>query len=458
MLESILRFTTCCRNANLQVSPAELIIALQHLSLVNPLQEREFKTALKSNFAKSRRDQAIFERVFTLFFKGSNQTLQQDKTKNNLELDHLLEQYKKKIAQHPKINSISPELQNFLLGQPEDLLQEITSIQGNIPNQGGYGFKSNLGQVAKRLEMMLKISQTRSHIMDLVNGQQSKYKAQVAEHFNSLLDQAYDLLRNEPRPPDRPIKESASQQNSPLGQIPFANLSPEEEGHLRTILQQLVRKLKDISSRRFASRNKGSLDIKKTLRAANRFQGIPMKIKNRDKPLRKSKVVTLCDVSGSVRSAARFMLNLLYSLQECFSKVQSFIFVAEILEVTEILNDLDVESALEQVLGGEEINYFAATDYGQILSDFKDKHLQCLTAKTTLIIIGDARSNHLHPREEILRECKERVKRLVWLNPEPRELWGTGDSEAYSYLPYCNEMRPCWNLNQLSEFVKELIC
>jgi len=182
-----------------------------------------------------------------------------------------------------------------------------------------------------------------------------------------------------------------------------------------------------------------------------------MEIMFRKKPPKKGKVVTLCDISSSVWSAARFMLNILYSLQECFTKVHSFVFVSGLAEVTAIFENEEINRAIEKVLKEVDIDYLAQTDYGETFRQFRDRYMDVLNKKTTLIIIGDARSNYFHPEDRILEEMREKCRRLIWLNPEPEGSWNTGDSEMFAYKPYCHELRECRNLNQLVDFVEELI-
>ena len=226
---------------------------------------------------------------------------------------------------------------------------------------------------------------------------------------------------------------------------------------MREVIEQFVRKLKDTISRRYAVKNRGALDVKKTLRRAAGYQGIPVELFFRNRPPRKAKIVTLCDVSGSVWSAARFMLNMLYSLQECFTQVRSFVFVAGLDEVTRIFEDCEINQAIDKVLKEADIEYNAATDYGFTFRQFKKDFMDILNKKTTLIIIGDGRSNYSNPEDQILEEMREKCRRVIWLNPETQYFWYTGDSEMRAYQACCTEVRPCQNLNQLLDFIKSLV-
>ena len=242
-----------------------------------------------------------------------------------------------------------------------------------------------------------------------------------------------------------------------MGSVPFTSLTPKEVQEMRDVIRELVRKLKDTVNRRYAVRSRGALDVKKTLRKAMQYQGVPIEMVFRKKPPRRGKIVVLCDVSGSVWSSARFMLNMLYSLQECFTKVRSYIFVAGLDEVTRFFEDHDVHQAIEKIMNDADIEYGAATDYGLTFREFQTQYMDVLNKKTTLIIIGDGRSNYANPEAGILDEMREKCRRLIWLNPETEMFWYSGDSEMRIYEGLCDEVRPCANLNQLTEFIRELV-
>jgi len=148
---------------------------------------------------------------------------------------------------------------------------------------------------------------------------------------------------------------------------------------------------------------------------------------------------------------------MLYSLQECFTKVRSFIFIAGLCEVTALFEAYDINPAIEKVMREADIEYGASTDYGYTLRKFKSGYMDSLNKKTTLIIIGDGRSNYSNPEEGILDEMREKCRRIIWLNPESLPFWYSGDSEMRTYQAYCHEVRPCQNLNQLTEFIKKLV-
>ncbi len=80
-----------------------------------------------------------------------------------------------------------------------------------------------------------------------------------------------------------------------------------------------------------------------------------------------------------------------------------------------------------------------------------------MTPQTTVIVLGDARTNNLDPRADILRRISERSKRLVWLNPEGRMAWGWGDSEMPRYATYCSIVRQCSTAKQLERAITDIV-
>ena len=166
----------------------------------------------------------------------------------------------------------------------------------------------------------------------------------------------------------------------------------------------------------------------------------------------------LCDVSRSVEAVARFMLLFLYCLNEEVAKIRSYIFCSNLVCVSAIFEGFGVDEALERLQRGVGLEIrFGRTDYGRAFEDFREQWLHQVTNRTTILILGDARNNYGDPRTDILSLLHERARRLIWLNPEPPNFWGTGDSEMRRYLPYCYLARECSTVNHLQRVVDYLL-
>jgi uncharacterized protein with von Willebrand factor type A (vWA) domain len=167
----------------------------------------------------------------------------------------------------------------------------------------------------------------------------------------------------------------------------------------------------------------------------------------------KPKLLAVCDVSGSVAAYAKFLLMFLYSLQDVLPQVRSFAFSSHLGEVSDLFDQYPLERAIELV----NWRYGGATDYGGSLEDFARLAMDDIDGNTTVIILGDARNNHGDPRLDILQDIYQRARQVIWLNPESRKVWGSGDSEMPRYQSACHFSAECNNLKQLERIVDQLL-
>lgn len=460
----------------MRVSTAEVLDCLNQLDLASPWDEAVFHTVLKANFAKSRREQSEFERLYQLFFREMKKGLDFDLPKGDQSLvDEDLSMEKDQtlsaeLIQHLKeaaapeagsVSDLDQALLDFLEGNPQALIEAVRQIHDQeVPTQ--VAVKSNLGQLTGRLEIMLVINKMKQKVVQFLGSHDAMIEdgeKGLADQVNQQLDKAMEFLNTDPKPDNAGLRQTGSGEKryTNIGEIPFSNLTTHERDQVQEVIDQWVKKLEEISTLRFAAAKRGKVDVKKTIQRSAKYLGVPIELVRRDRPLRKGKIVTLCDVSGSVWSTARFMLNILYSLQSCFARVKSHVFIDSPIEVTGFFMAHDANTAIEKILNDSRINYNAKTDYGLAFQEYKARHFNDLDKKTTLIIMGDGRSNYLNPREPVLEELRERCRRLIWLNPEQERFWGTGDSEMRRYRNHCNEARPCGNLNQLIDFIQALV-
>jgi hypothetical protein len=460
MVNLVLKFVEAARVSGLRVSSSEVLDCLQQLQLIDVLDERQFAAVLRANFAKSRREQGQFENLYQLFF---HELRQDERVARSEPLGDHLQAAIGSLRDQAAQGDASQAVMDFLGGDPGPLLEQIQGLASGTEGGGGSGMGANLGAVTRRLEFMLALNAAEAQVEIHLDGQRETLtwdqRQDLLSHMKDRLNTARRLLSQERfETRNRDVRKSAYRRRlNDLGEVHFASLTRREVENMREAIEQLVRKINDTISRRRAAKRRGTLDVKNTLRRAAAYNGIPMELYFRHRPLRKAKIVALCDVSGSVWSAARFMLNMLYSLQDCFTQVRSFIFVAGIVEVTDVFESHEINQAIEKILKDVDIDYNAATDYGLTLRQFKADYLDILNQKTTVIIIGDARSNYGNPEEGILEEIRERSRRVVWLNPETQMFWNTGDSEMRAYEAHCDEVRPCQNLNQLMAFISSLV-
>jgi hypothetical protein len=238
----------------------------------------------------------------------------------------------------------------------------------------------------------------------------------------------------------------------------FYSLTEEEIARMREVVNRLAQKIKNVMSIRRKRRKKGKLDLHTMLRRNAGHGGVPFELVFKEKRKDRPKLVILCDVSSSVANVSRFMLQFVYSLQECFTKIRAFVFVAELGEVTPVFQDHDVSKAIEEALeGGGVINVYTRSNFGMAFHTFWRDFLSAVDAKTTVLILGDARNNYNDPKAWCLRDLHTKAKNVIWLNPESPSAWGFGDSVMDKYLPYTTIAEECRNLRQLSRIVDKLV-
>ena len=219
----------------------------------------------------------------------------------------------------------------------------------------------------------------------------------------------------------------------------------------------LVR-VKNVLSIRKRRLKRGKLDLHTMLRRNMAHGGVPFERVFKERRKDRPKLVILCDVSSSVANVSRFMLQFVYSLQECFTKIRAYVFVSELGEVTQLFKDEEINSAIEKALdGGEVINVYTRSNFGHAFHHFWQNFLASVDNKTTVLILGDARNNYNDPRAWCLREIHTKAKNVVWLNPENPSAWGFGDSVMDKYLPYTDVAEEVRNLRQLSKVVDSLL-
>jgi hypothetical protein len=186
--------------------------------------------------------------------------------------------------------------------------------------------------------------------------------------------------------------------------------------------------------------------------------GVPIDVRYHGPRPAKPQLVVLADISGSVAAFAAFTLQLTYAMRGQFSRVRCFVFVDGLDEVTSLLERarslLDVTSEINQLGLGVWLD--GRSDYGNAIETFWQTYGAALRTRTTVLILGDARSNYHSPRAEALGKIAGRAGQVFWLNPEPSTAWDSGDSVIGQYARHCDEVVECRNLRQLRAFVERL--
>ncbi|WP_310525920.1 VWA domain-containing protein [Nocardioides sp.] len=226
---------------------------------------------------------------------------------------------------------------------------------------------------------------------------------------------------------------------------------------MRREIYPLARRLASRLTKQQHARRRGALDFRRTVRASLSTGGVPLETHHKPKRPHRTELVILCDVSGSVANFAQFTLLLVFALREQFQKVRAFTFVDDVHEVTQHFTPGgDVVEVMEHLAASTaHAALWGRTNYGRAFTRFAEEHSDALGPKTSLLVLGDARSNYSDLALPVLRELTAAVRHSWWLNPEHARHWGTGDSAAAVYGEIV-PMVECRNLTQLEEFVSAI--
>jgi uncharacterized protein with von Willebrand factor type A (vWA) domain len=283
------------------------------------------------------------------------------------------------------------------------------------------------------------------------------------EEFEARLRQLRDLVEAEIRRrlvADRGVEAMARTLRKPLPEdIDFMHASREEMQQLQRAIEPLTRALAARLAQRRKRRNRGHLDFRSTVRHSLSYGGVPAEPKFKHPRPSKPEIMVVADISGSVASFARFTLQFVYAIAGQFSKVRSWVFIDGIDEVTRFFQESEeLGEAVQRVNTEADVVWVDGhSDYGHAFEVFRDRHLQEITPKTSIILLGDARNNYHAAQAWVLKELRQRARRLYWLNPEPRGYWDTGDSIVSEYGVHCDGVYECRNLRQLQRFVAAVV-
>ncbi|MET1037638.1 MAG: VWA domain-containing protein [Aeromicrobium sp.] len=238
--------------------------------------------------------------------------------------------------------------------------------------------------------------------------------------------------------------------------IDFLSASKQQLEELARTVQPLSRKLATRLSARRRKKNRGRIDIRRTLRRSMSTGGVPMHpVFAKPHPSR-PELVLLCDVSGSVSGFSGFTMHLVQALSGQFSKVRVFAFVNAMDEVTDLVRENSDDLSARIQREARITKWHTSSDYGEAFADFHADFMTALGPRTAVLILGDARNNNQDPNLGVLHEINERARRTFWLNPEAPMRWGLGDSVAPAYAEIV-EMHQCSNVDQLTRFISRLL-
>ena len=478
VLDLMSGFIVELRNAGLPVSLTENLDAMEAVKEI-PLEDRQaFKYALGATLVKSNSHWRAFETIFEVYFslRGAEYNIVDGESDTPGELgrdEQDSQQPGEGRGQSGGMDGLTPEelaqmlMQALMNGDQammralaKQAVQRFAGMEPGRPVGGTYYLYRTLRNLDldNMLEKLMQANKDSAQ-QDLTKLEERLEK----DEFESRIEQFKQEVEAEIRRKlvaDRGAEAMAKTLRKPLPEdVDFMHASRDEMQSLKKALQPLTRKLAARLARKRRHGRKGPLDFRNTVRHSLSYGGVPADPKFKYPRPAKPELMVVADISGSVAAFARFTLMLVYAIQGQFSKVRSFVFIDGLDEVTSYFkNTEDISEAIHRVNTEADVVWVDGhSEYGHAFEVFWEKYGKDINAKTTILLLGDARNNYHAAQSWVVKEMQKRGRHVYWLNPEPKSYWNTGDSIVGEYGTYTDGVYECRNLRQLEGFVEKLV-
>ena len=432
----LLGFIRVARNAGISVSVAESIEAFEAADLVGYEDRQTFKDALQLVLAKNDDERVRFDQCFERYFGLANLELPPDR-------------------RTPIEAEVDSELARILLDDDRAALIRLLFSAAAQADVASVRLFTQTNQYARRILEFMGVADLEAAIARF-RGSGDPADARIADFLDerrrAVAELARDVVERRLAPTAGGAPESVRDEF--LRDARLVNVDRRDVERMRAIVRAMAKRLASLYGRMHRRARRGHLDVRKTMRRNISSDGVPFRTAWKRRRIEKPRIVLLCDVSGSVAALAHFLLLFVYALTEEVADVRSFAFANTLFETSEIFEKSEFDAAIAEIM--EKLGY-RSSDYGRSLSDFQERYIDAIDRRTTVVILGDGRSNYGEARVDIMREIYERAKRVIWLNPEPRVSWGLDDSVMLRYQQYCHVATTCNRLRHLEDAVESIL-
>ncbi len=496
-------FVQVLRRHQLRVSPAESLDALNALKQVG-LGEREVvRDTLRATMIKNQEDLDTFDRLFDLYFsirppaekpavKLKLPEHDHGPPPTKLELGEDAEGEAPESEDHSHDEDGSVDLRRFF---DEERLRPSQDIHGDDEKMRLSMFSQELilnrkpgalESALQRLTYHLKIRRLRNMFnpgglvpnasgeeipldvsaVDLQDFVDHLHDMEVDEALIEQIEvQSENILRGLPelikQMQEREKKlEKGAKDDSEIRRrflTKMLDFSASEQREMEAAIRRISRRIYGAKTRRLRQDRTGRISVPHTLRHNIRYEGVPFDPVLRRRREGRPRVALLCDVSLSTRNLARFWLHLIYQMQSLFSKVRTFVFVAEMAEVTQLFEERTMRQAVGEIFSGRIIDADVNSDFGNVAEQFRNEHLSTVNHHTTVVILGDGRNNGKPPNVEALEEIAQHARQVIWITPEPRWGWSLGSCDTPHYERVCNRVEVVRDVEGLASVAEGLV-
>jgi uncharacterized protein with von Willebrand factor type A (vWA) domain len=142
-------------------------------------------------------------------------------------------------------------------------------------------------------------------------------------------------------------------------------------------------------------------------------------------------------------------------MQSLFSKVRTFVFVAEMAEATQLREERMMCGAVDEIFSGHVLDAVVNSDFGQAAEEFRNEHVSTTNHRTAVVILGDGRNNGKNPNVQALEEIAQHAKQVIWITPKSKWSWAPAICLSTNQSAIAHEIMR--TVDQLANVAEELI-
>ena len=416
-LEKLSIFSRMLRLEGLTVGVQETADAAQILISLGLTDREQVKAALRTVFAKSREEQASFDRVFDGYFV-SEETMRQQ-AKDQMEREQALEEGRREAEEDLQIR-----------GEPMHLREDLKEVYATMPEEE----RERLRQLMERYK-----------------GNIDRHPDLYGNFIHSVFTRA--LLEQQMKMEDAGLGVEESDPELGLLYRDIAQFRDVEIPRAITLISAITRQINgELSAKRQKKSHSGQLDFRRTIRRGLETGGSLNRLSFKRKAKRRKKLVILCDVSGSMMQFSEFALRFIQSMNQTSDSSRVFLFSEDLVEANAFsLQNMDLFRSYVRDSG----LYGRGTDLGTALERLCSIQPSVLGPSATLLILSDTKTIDLPRAVKWLMEAKRMAGRVVWMNPIPENKWPYLRS-VQTVLQLC-QMIPCSTLSALAAACRKLV-
>jgi uncharacterized protein len=445
-------FVAALREHGMQIGPAETVDAARSVAVLGLASREQLRHGLAAALIRREGSRSVFDAVFDVFFPvgvGLTEAARSFETGDMDDVSRLREQLADALAAGDGQRMIQ------LAQLAVELFGRVGS--GDLPGQGSGSSGFSALRALDRVQPQTLIAGAEASL------DSSGFTGRLTrDELRRLVETFRELVRAEARRRSAEVRgreQVARWSPTQVSEVDFLSANRAQLAELRRTVQPMARRLAGRLAARRRRTAHGQIDIRRTVRRSLSTGGVPLSPAYRRRRPGRPDIVLLCDVSGSVAGFAQFTLMLVEALHDQFSRVRSFAFVDSVDEITQLVEDSDADPGglARRILAETAVaRHDGHSDYGSAFVQFLAHYEEAIGPRTSVLVLGDARSNGTDPRLPAFRTIVGRARHAHWLNPEPERSWGTGDSLARLYGEDV-QMHECRSARQLADVVSRLL-